>query len=946
MGCSLHSVAVPTPPLVGRELDLAVALEQLKRVERGTPASLLVRGDAGIGKSRLVAELASRAQALGYPVVAGRADDLDHGIPYAVFRDLLARLGTADAGVVESSEGLRRAIDGDRAGDDEHLSVAFASAESLLRAVAGGRPAVAVLEDLHVADRESLALAALLIRLADAPVLVVVTTRLGSTGGAADIEQLCERMGYDGRGAVIDLEPLDRHETQVVVAGVLGAAPDDALVEAVYSASGGNPFFAREVGQAFADGGAVVVDGGRARLVVDAPVAELRPSTALLRRVFLGTSADIELAKVMAVFGRFPLRHLALLGRLTGLADEEVTESFDRLVKAGVLQPSETDGYEFTHSIVRTTLYEDIGPAERRRIHGEIAGALGDERGRGLALDALELATHVAASAEPGDEGAAQVLLDAAGAIRATAPLVAADYYRRAAELLVDGSPVRAEAQARRARALHVGARPGEVATVGLEALPALPPGPSRQATASLVVTAVYLGGDVEGALRVVDAELEHLDRRCPLLPMRTNLLLQAKRYADATASFADALASLDDPDVSDAAQLMALSHVAQYANHVGELDTATRLLDRVAALADTGSGTVALTAHELLAYADWRSQLVMRIEERLGRASALRPEGRTLSIGGNSESARMRVQWMRGEWDAALELARSTGFDLEQRGTKVSADVLHCAACEIYIDRGDLDAAAALADRIDPSILSVERNLALVRARIRLALGESDEARTILEGQWSDARQPGGSVWKLAEVLRELIDLHLEAGRSADAHEALVELEALADRTQWPECRLPALRARAVCDRDADAARAFLAAAEDEGWVVERARALLVLGELDIDPGPNLTEAYRGFDASGAAPWRRRAAASLRARGLSVPRRIVQATSVLTDTEVQLVRLVREGLSNRQIATAMHYSMKTIEVYLSRVYAKTECASRLELIRAVDAGAIDLGDG
>jgi DNA-binding NarL/FixJ family response regulator len=74
------------------------------------------------------------------------------------------------------------------------------------------------------------------------------------------------------------------------------------------------------------------------------------------------------------------------------------------------------------------------------------------------------------------------------------------------------------------------------------------------------------------------------------------------------------------------------------------------------------------------------------------------------------------------------------------------------------------------------------------------------------------------------------------------------------------------------------------------------------------------------------------------------VPRRAARAASDLTETEVQLVRLVRDGLSNRQIATAMHYSRKTIEVYLSRVYAKTGCASRLELIRAVDTGSVQVG--
>jgi DNA-binding NarL/FixJ family response regulator len=112
------------------------------------------------------------------------------------------------------------------------------------------------------------------------------------------------------------------------------------------------------------------------------------------------------------------------------------------------------------------------------------------------------------------------------------------------------------------------------------------------------------------------------------------------------------------------------------------------------------------------------------------------------------------------------------------------------------------------------------------------------------------------------------------------------------------------------------------------------------VLGE---DPGANLADAHRLFDRFGAAPLRRTAAAELRSRKLTVPRRAAARSAGLTETEVQLVRLVMDGLSNRQVASAMHYSPKTIEVYLSRVYAKTGFGSRLELMRAVDAGQVSL---
>jgi DNA-binding NarL/FixJ family response regulator len=98
---------------------------------------------------------------------------------------------------------------------------------------------------------------------------------------------------------------------------------------------------------------------------------------------------------------------------------------------------------------------------------------------------------------------------------------------------------------------------------------------------------------------------------------------------------------------------------------------------------------------------------------------------------------------------------------------------------------------------------------------------------------------------------------------------------------------------------------------------------------------------AYHAFDELAAGPWRRRTAAALRSRGLRVPRPAHRAGAALTDAEERLVRLVADGLTNRQIAAAMHYSEKTVEVYLSRLYAKTGCSSRVKLVQALASGAL-----
>jgi DNA-binding CsgD family transcriptional regulator len=387
----------------------------------------------------------------------------------------------------------------------------------------------------------------------------------------------------------------------------------------------------------------------------------------------------------------------------------------------------------------------------------------------------------------------------------------------------------------------------------------------------------------------------------------------------------------------------MALTHLIQYANHVSEVTIAADLLARLTTLTDTPALTVRVAVQELLAFADWRPGLIERTEHHLAAARILRPDAAALNIGGAFEIAQTRLLWMRGRWDEVLALIRTASVDLEQRGVLVPAQLLLCVACEVLVDRGDLDEAAGVANRFVTPIETLTRNSALARARLRHAVGDRAGAYDLLTLERERAAG-GGSVWKLAEVLRELVDVLIADQRTAEARDVATELEFVAGRTGWPECRVPALRARAIVDRDVDAARAYAELAKTEHWEVQQAHAALVLGELNDDPGQNLTLAYQLFDSYGATPLRRRAAAGLRARGRTVPRRRVAAHSVLTETEEQLIRLVVGGYSNREIATALHYSTKTIEVYLSRVYAKTGCASRLELIRGVDTGAV-LGD-
>jgi DNA-binding CsgD family transcriptional regulator len=934
---------LPGNTLIGRERHLEVALSQLQRARRGSPVSVLIRGEAGLGKTRLAGEIAARAANCGLRSLAGRADDLDRGIPYAVFRDLLARLNAA-AGepVPESARVLAHSLDVDAplagASTEAHLSLVYTRAVRMFRDLAGRCPLLLEIEDVHLADADSLALLALLARLADIPMMTLATLRPERSGSARELERLVERLAGDGRGAIVELAPMTREQIGLLVRADVDAVPGEPVIEAVYEGSAGNPFLAHELVSSLLARGLLAIHDGRAQLATGTARSAAGPD--VVTRMFGAVGEEaLLLARVVAAFGRFSLNHLPLAARLISLPEAEASAAFDRLVSARILVRAEDGGYAFTHGIIRDALYEGLGPAERRRLHAAIAEELAFERRAGVLLDVAQLATHVAESADPGDEASIEVLLEAARAVAATAPLVAAGYYRRAVELLPIDSHRRAPTAALHARSLYVGSRPLEAASVGRVALDSLLPGPVRRSTVSIVVNGLNIAGLAADALAVVDSELEHLGEDVTLLAQRVHLLLSVGRPDDAAAALPAALTSLDR---ASRPELVAATHLLIYAMDLGDGWLARDMLRRLEGWLTLAPPDRARAIHETIAFAYWLPGFVPVQARHLAAARALRDEGTGLSIGGNFEVALANHLHIAGRWEDALELCHSASFDFEERGAATAVCLLRSIACELLVHRGELGSAAALADSLAAPIEELRSTVVLCRARVRRALGDAPAAIELISAQAERSRATRGQL-RRAELLAELAELLLSADRHDEAASIASSVADLAGSSGRYEPPLIAPYVRALVERDAAAAREYLDVAEREQFVFERARALLVLGELDVDPEENLVRAYHAFDELSAGPWRRRAAGALRARGLRVPRPARRAGGALTDAEERLVRLVADGLTNRQIAAAMHYSEKTVEVYLSRVYAKTGCGSRVKLVQAVASGALAL---
>jgi predicted ATPase len=526
--------------LIGRHGELQQVVEAFKTARGGQATTVVIRGEPGIGKSRFLTETLAQAEMLGHGVRFGRLDDLDRYVPYAAFRSsLLSALdGERDPELVPSAvavhDGLVAAAAAGSAAEAMPLPRLVAELEGLMRAWAQREPLVLAIDDLHAADADTLTVLSLLIRkLQGDAITFVATMRAHPPDVSIELAATIDRLGRDGLASLIDLGPFDVDDVRALARAALDAVPDERLVRALWESTRGNPFYVEEGVRSMGAAGALVVENGRCGLTEDAPSA-LRAPTRIVYRLFnLGPDAR-AVARALTAFRRFRLEDLGVLASLTGLDEVAVERAFDKLIDGHILS-REDDGYEFAHPIVRNTLYDDLGPAERRRVHAELAEHLSRARAAGRQVALADLAAHVAVSADAGDEAAIAVLIEAAEAVASTAPASAAAWYARALDLVPDADDRRGPLLAEQAKALFLASQLGPAVTAAAKALDALPPGHLRSRTAGLQVTALTALGRLTEALEQSDAMLaQSTDPLARLWAERGFLFVQLDRLDNA----------------------------------------------------------------------------------------------------------------------------------------------------------------------------------------------------------------------------------------------------------------------------------------------------------------------------------------------------------------------------------------------------------------------------
>ncbi len=349
---------------VGRAPELRELERALDATRAGSGATVLVAGEAGIGKTRLAAELGRRARVAGFETLLGRSIDLvGTELPYQPFVEAMRPLGQPWQ------------VDGQTPGSQLR---AFENTLALLTERAVAAPVMLVLEDLHWADTSTLDLVVFLANnLDDRPVLLVATYRPDEPSSAQRMWRLADGVRRSGSALVLELGPLGRNELTALLAAHSDAPVPPAVADTIMARSEGNPFFAEEL-LAVAQHGEELPPGLRDLLLQR--VVRLNPSTQDVLRLSAAAGREVG----------YPLLHAT--ARLT---ENELRASLRQSVEQGVLvsEPG-TGNFRFRHALLAEAIYTTILPGEREDLHARLA----EELAASGAAGAAELAPHWAAA--------------------------------------------------------------------------------------------------------------------------------------------------------------------------------------------------------------------------------------------------------------------------------------------------------------------------------------------------------------------------------------------------------------------------------------------------------------------------------------------------------------------------------------------------------------------
>ena len=407
------------PITVGREPHIAAADRLLDQLVSGQGQTLLITGEAGIGKSRLVSEIKTRAIERRCRVIQSECFETDRALPYAPFLELLRELLPE---FVETPTGLD---------PEQHKRRLFQAVTDSLAGAARERPLLMVIEDVHWADETSLELMRALARTsAQQRLLLVLTFRSDEIDDG--LRGLLTALDRQRLSVELRLQRLSRSNLDAMLRAIFHRTRPSRgeFLDLLYGLTEGNPFFIEEVLRALVGAGDIFVQDGTWERK---PIADLRVprsvEDAVQRRTAQLTPGAREVVQLAAVAGR--RFDFELLGALSGLDESTLLSLVKELIAAGLMVEESADQLAFRHALTRQAIYASLLGRERRALHRKVAQAL-EQIGSPDAVEAsADLAYH---HAEAAQWQPALVYARKAGelALRMYAPRAAVEQFTRA----------------------------------------------------------------------------------------------------------------------------------------------------------------------------------------------------------------------------------------------------------------------------------------------------------------------------------------------------------------------------------------------------------------------------------------------------------------------------------------------------------------------------------
>jgi DNA-binding CsgD family transcriptional regulator len=917
------------PHLLERDAEQAELRAAVDGTLAGEGALVVIEGSAGAGKSALVAAASSFATASGLQVLTARGSELEREFAFGAIRQLFEPLLTAAtpadrrkllAGAAAPAGWVTAPADpgGPGPARPEAAFAALHAIHWLAANVATHAPLLIAVDDLHWVDESSVrALSYLGRRIGDLPIALIVALRPAEPGAPAAL--LDDLRGQPGITAIAPATLSARAVTDVVHERI--PAADDALCDALYTASAGNPLYLHELLRTISG-----VESPSAAIVREASVPTL--ADRVNRRVARVAPQAPALTAAMAVLGDGG--RLASAAALAGLSEHDAAGIAHRLRRIEILAGE--DPFAFVHPLVRRSVYDGLSVTERDAAHSAAAELL---REAGAPVEAI--AAHLAAVRPSGS------------------PAIAATLMRAADEALSRAAPEAA------VRWLH-------------RALAEAAPEPAR-------AVLLFAAGRAEMVLRD-PASVAHLQEaldlasepnlRAQIVVALSELLMALGQWESGSELIAQAIAGAGhDPELVVELEVIRALTAAYDPRLVETFDRGRARFEELA----RGDGWAAHALTMLLASVSaFRGERVAEVAQRVEHGFW---NGRLLAergAGGWATSQGLGALVCADEYDRAIAMAdvvaaegRRTGAMLavlsgpgyrghvhSQRGDLAAAEAELRPVVDMLLDTGmsmwiatvfhmfqdailerpGLDDIATLAETLDtePVFLATSAGAMLLECRGLLRLPRGDR-----EGAVADLRACAATnaALKMAPTFsswRSSLALALPAADREEARQLVADELELARTIGLPRPLGIALRASGMLEGGEariELLRQSVSVLESSEAKLERARSLVELGgalrrrqqraEARQHLAAGMDLAYR----CGAPRLVARAEDELRAAGAK-PRRIAQSgTDALTASELRVGLLAARGRSNSEIAQELYVSLKTIETHLSHAYAK-----------------------